>query len=334
MSSIGVVDITKYSRDVELVKKYARCCIYINPHSTTDKVRVVENPNFRVEVLAVIGPYKSEALNLPEAVLLEVGLFRCKPYVQAEGLKHNRDGYPTNYARRHTHLSITTEQYQLVAPEIFKFLQSYAFDRVSAWKSNWFDPWWVKVHVGSHKNRLSGLTTEYKWYPAKRSVRFAISTHDELLASDVYWTELFGIDNLHEELKKLIIYMQVRFGGFKQNGRKFVPKSWMVYPRFAAAVTALKRLPYYLQVFIWKKHFPPHHYFHYEIMEEIKYEGAELWEERILNMALPDPISRVGDVSLRIVRRTEKYVVFEITPPAPEQKNGNGNYEYEDEIPF
>lgn len=323
MSKAGVLHLAKYSRDVETVKKYARCCIYI----TSDGVRVEENQHYRIEILAVIGQYQDDRLNLDEAVLLEVGLSRGKPYQEATGLKDGNPNYPKNYPCRHPYLSITAEQYQLVAPEIFNYLVEYSINKVSLWKNDWFDPWWIKIDVGTHKNRFSGLTKDHKWLAARPAIRFAVSVHDNFLVSDIYWAELYGKDNLQEDLKKILKFIGDNLGGYKMRDRKRFPSNWMKFPRFAAAISSLKRLPKYVQFFIWKKHFPINQYFHYEIMEQIGFQGIDCWEEVCAQNVLDNPSNRIGDVSIRIVRKSDRFVVFEILPPPPK-------VEYEDEIPF
>jgi hypothetical protein len=301
----------KFFRDVNVVEQYAKCIIYI----TKDRIEIRENPNYRIEMLVVIGPYRDERYDLPNAVLLEIGLKRTKPYSTSEGLKDDSWDGPKTFRERHSHLSMTTEQYQLVGPAIFEYLKQYAEERVLMWLHDWYDPRWIKIPVAEHKH--FGVTRDFKWYSVEPSIRFSISVQDSFMVSDVYWAELNGKYDFEFRIKKLLAYMYRRLGGFKTRGRKYWPRNWMKYRRFAEAISALQKLPWYLQVYVWKTHFPKSDPFHYEIMEQIKYEGVDPWEEAVRNAVLPNPAERLGDNALRIVRRDSKYVVFEIFPPPP-----------------
>jgi hypothetical protein len=308
------IDLAKCSRDVALVKKHAEICIQMK---SGDVVKTL-NPDPYIRSLAVIGPYYDAVTCLDEAVLLEVGLRRGKPYRKGESPKHSWvNGRPINLPGRNDSLKLTPEQYMAVAPYFLESLNDYATERILFQIHGWHDSRWVKIYVGSHKNKFTGVYSDYKWYQIPPSVRFAVSVKDEFLLSDFYWAELYGRDNIQQSISKRIQHMQRNLGRYTLRGRKNWPKDWMNKPGFAKAINILKSFPQYLQVYIWKEHFKLNHYFHYEIMEKIGYQGYSPWEEEIVEKVLPNPKERVGKYSIRVVRRTEKYVVFDFFPAEP-----------------
>ncbi len=330
--------IEKSISDVNRIKEIAKCCIFITPEG----VVVKENPNFVLEVVAVIGPYDDGAVKLSEAVLLEVGLNRSRPYGKAEGNvgRENRHAI----SKRYGHYHLTPDQYQLVAPHLFGYLTKYATEKVASWKNDWVDPRWVKFDTGEYRH-ISGQRRNYKWSIIEPCVRFSVDLRDELLLGDIFWAELFGFDNRQHKLDRLVAFMGNKFSGYKRTNRKKMPRSWMNYPRFAVAIEALRRLPWYLQVFVWKEHFGKHSYFHYEIMEQIGYEGFDPWEEQVREKALPNPEQRIiPPVKIRILRKSQKQLVFELYPPRPPELEGvMRSFEgkqvelsdsFDDEIPF
>ncbi len=307
--------------DVKRIKEIAKCCIFITP----DGVIVNENPNFILEVVAVIGPYQDSEINLPEAVLLEVGMNRSRPYGKAEGNvgRENRKAI----SKRYGHYQPTPEQYLLVAPHLFSYLTKYATEKIRGWKNNWHDPRWIKVDSAEYRH-FSGQRRTYKWLIKEPCVRFSIDIRDEFLLSDIYWAELFGVENRQYKLERLASLMGNRLSGYKIYNRKRFPKNWMNYPRFASAIYSLKNLPWYLQVYIWKKYFGSHSRFHYEIMEQIGYQGFDPWEEILRNKVFPFPEQRL-QVKVKVLKKSRNRVIFELYPKLPEESEG-----YDDEIPF
>lgn len=119
-------------RDVERVKQDARFIIVVDENHIVTTLR---NPHGRLSIIAVIGPGEIHE-NIPsplrkfaEAVLLEIGVSRGRPYREAFGTENQR-----YIPKRRPWFSLTDAQYLAVAPYIFHLLKMLTDKRTSQWK--------------------------------------------------------------------------------------------------------------------------------------------------------------------------------------------------------
>lgn len=93
-SSVRVVTLGKIQRDGQHLKHYARFVIVLK-----DGVpQLIDNGHRREDglpfarLIAVLGPVRHEGVLVPEAVLLEIGYSRTRPYMQLEQVVATRKG--------------------------------------------------------------------------------------------------------------------------------------------------------------------------------------------------------------------------------------------------
>lgn len=329
-------------RDVKLVKENAVRIFKIHKDGSID---IIDNENFRLEVVAVIGPYKDEKWDLEEALLLEVGLNRTRPYNECNiPPSLRKEGEPRNFTIRYHGLHLTPEQYQLVAPHIFEYLESRAAAQVSSRKDGW-QPYKVKA-LGKHNSsdhlhkpflgRRGKLVTAKLKYEVPPLVRFSARMTDRLFVSDIYWAELFGNQKVQDQLKGLGNEIQTLLDTALKKTQT-TPKDWRKNKLFNLAMIKFDRFTIsygdslgrdrsYLQKILLRDHVGERHYFFDEIATRLAWVWDEpIKEEQSALQALPDPELRLNGIQIKVWRIIKNQLTFDVFPRKSED---------EEEIPF
>lgn len=210
-------------KDVELIKLEAKLVLEI----TSEGLRLHRPKNQRLDIIAVIGPVEnsiiSEIKNLNEAVLLEIGFRRAKPYHELPN-RQRKNGEPSNFPIRRQWFALSEEQYAKVFPAILRILQKITDDRVHSWKCIINDdPYLIPTtkHQFSKKGRKISLKKRYMAYP--QGIRFSVARKDELIIRYIYWTELHLNNRIKEHLKGLAKFIDMALSkhkGYKRNFSK------------------------------------------------------------------------------------------------------------------
>jgi hypothetical protein len=161
-----------------------------------NNVALSTNSKGLLNVVAVIGPTTLSIdkqdkkfgeihfeLFLQEAVLLEIGLWRTRPYHRA----HNKSGVGLSVINgRPKCANLSKDQWVAVWPILIDVLSDYVFGRVSAWEScqnalieeKSLEPFFVKVGDRS--------------IPLKRGVFVCIDGRDSEIISEFLWRDIEG----------------------------------------------------------------------------------------------------------------------------------------------
>ena len=189
------------ARDVRIVEKEARLIFEILPDKRT--IEIIENPNPRLNVIAVVGPSWGFERGWSKVLLAEIGISRSRPYHEAQGL--NRTPEQSNIPHRNKWFSLTPQQYQLIAPLIFRRLEGITEKRVALWKTGLFsdNKFVIPTTWNYWLRRSKRFIQRDSLIIPPRGTRFTVHLKDELFVRDIYWAEL----NLNEQLRRYIIGM-------------------------------------------------------------------------------------------------------------------------------
>ncbi len=93
-NSVRVATLGKIQRDGERMKQFARFVIVLEKGSPKiiDNRHLLDEGKPFAHLIAVLGPARHNGVLVPEAVLLEVGYSRTRPYMQLEQRKHEEGG--------------------------------------------------------------------------------------------------------------------------------------------------------------------------------------------------------------------------------------------------
>lgn len=174
---IGLIE-----RDVILTRRHAKMVLTVKEKT----VKIEKNAAGRLGVIAVIGPGSSDELrnSFNEAVLLEVGIGKSRPYHEARGL--NRKSGESNIPKRLKECWLTKEQYIVVAPFIFKTILELAKDKVEGWRSSHHSFWTPDRRYSKKKKKFHCYWNFCDW---PRGMRFSVSCLDSLILADVLFAE-------------------------------------------------------------------------------------------------------------------------------------------------
>lgn len=298
-------------RDVELVKKEAIFLLEFRGGDTEVKI----SPENRLNILVVIGPVENHAINdkriikyFPkEAILLEIGLRRGRPYAEAKNTSR-RVGEPVNFPFRRKWFQMSGFQFLKTVPLIFRLFQEHANKITFHWRDSYISGlrnWW------SH--RQGKLFCEKKYRLRKKGIRFSVHKKDEHLLKFVYWAELNLNHSLKNHLSGLVKFIDKRLKIYRENGysRKF---SDLKGARQIEDIIRRQHLPLYFLEEMIKKYIPrgAKNPFINEISELVGYNGDKILERQLAQSAyIPD----INDIELRVVCGLEEakdYIVFEL----------------------
>jgi len=308
-------------RDIENVVQHARVILKIS--SDEKAIELKENPNPRLGIIAVIGPTTAFGQYFEEALLAEVGIGASRPYHRASGLLTN-EGYAN---KRRKWFSLSSYQYQLVAPIIFKKIEAMAYKKVASRRTGLFsnNRFLIPTYWHRWSRRYKKLIRRNSFIPTMTGARFAVSLRDEFFVQDIFWAEF----NLNRQLKHYLTGI-VNFIDLRLNWYNYRYKGKKAFSKLEGAIDVEKSLkrPFltrhrHLQVEIVRRlkeekrsSYWPH------LAEMIDWNGRDFEERTLASLAcshadLSDPRSRLQGIQLQVTTGLEKnkdHIVFEVSP--------------------
>ena len=274
-----------------MLEKYARFVIVIDKHGFP--ISYSKKESYGLNLIAVIGESVINDTLFPRTVLLEIGIWRTKPYRSANA--------PMGYAEKRLNLryrtkggNLTEEQFVNLAPFLNDIITAEATRVIEKWKSN--EPWVVPV----------GDT----WKTYERGVCFSCSFEDHALLASVIRADRACRDNLSDRSKFINDVLR--------------PLKYVIYPD-----SALKRMTSVWKVTKSLKDNPvPAYHFSFlekHIQKQVLFRDiAELFKlvdfEKVhhfdqLLKAYPNKASFTdGSIRIKTEREQKGYLVFEFIP--------------------
>jgi len=310
--SMSGFDPERARRDVETIERNARYLIIIDPGNAS--FRVTENPRARLDVIAVVGVHDGTS---EQAVLMEIGLWRTRPYHKSDGRdKLPRESY---IPRREKQAVLSEEQYLLVAPQLFTLIQRITRVTVMTWKSPTHNIRINRVYLPGR--RIKTLRSRQVEIPVPRGVRFTFSREDALLVRDIFWAEINGNKKLQYQLQGFSRFVWVALysyiGTFNFESKKKFPDLKGVQ----AVQEVAEKWPLYLLAIALKKiDGSVRDWFYYDLRQLLGLEIAtDPVECQVAAQAetLGDPSGRLGGIELLITTGLDAqkdYIVAEVFP--------------------
>ncbi len=278
-------------RSVAMIENHARFVIVIDKHGSP--ILYSKKESYGLNLIAVIGESLINGTLFPRTILLEIGIWRTKPYRSANA--------PIGYAEKRLNLryrtkggSLTEEQWSNLAPFINDIITAEARQVIEQWKSK--EPWVVPV----------GDT----WKTYERGVCFSCSFEDHALLASIIRADRALRENLADRVKFFNDVLR--------------PLKYAIYPD-----TAIKRMTSARKIADSLKDKPvqPYHFSFLEkrIHKQVLFRDiAEVFNlvdfEKVhhfdqLLKAHPNTV-RFNDGSIRIKTEREQkgYLVFEFIP--------------------
>lgn len=157
------------AQDVGRVKKVARIVVIVDSDGSVLHSRV--NHRFELNLIAVIGPAYLHQVVVPEAILLEIGISRARPYHEATG----KSGKFIQYRRKI--FSLTADQSFRLWLTLENFLLNLTLGTVNGWK---LKSWRFRhLHKGAMGER-----------EILRGGRFSVAEHDKVLLASILRSEV------------------------------------------------------------------------------------------------------------------------------------------------
>lgn len=299
-------------RDIELVKKEAVFLLEFNG----DKIDVKISPENRLNILAVIGPAQRHAIidkNIckcfpSEAVLLEVGLRRGRPYHECMNTKRKMGEF-TCFPYRRKWFQMSESQFLKTAPIIFELLQKYTNEITFNWKDSYISGsrhWW------SHHQKKLFCNTIYRL--AKKGIRFSVHKRDDFILEFIYWAELNLNSALKNHLTGLAKFIDKRLKLYRENGykKRFIDLGGA--KQIKKIIDGKFLQPYLLEEMI-DKYLPngDRNSLINEIRELVDWNWSGALERKLAQRAVIP--SNIDGISLRVIRGLETkndYIVFEL----------------------
>jgi len=299
-------------RDVERVEQDARFIIIVDENRI---VATLRNPHGRLSVIAVIGPGEIHE-NIPsplrkfaEAVLLEVGVSRGRPYREAFGTENQR-----YIPKRRPWFSLIDAQYLAVAPYIFHLLQMLTDKRTSRWKCGTnTKPVYLPTpndFFFRKKKKIESSISPKGWV---NGARFSAPLSETLLLADIYCAELTN-KTVQRDVAGLGGYLDLLLSRYQAKGWAW-PFWKLKYARIAAEKLRERRLPRHLKIEVLRYVRSP--YLRTHLGSVIEWDGVSETPQRLLaRRALPNVKWRLGELQLRTVKESTPfgYLVFEVYP--------------------
>jgi hypothetical protein len=205
-------------RDVELVKEGARFVLFILPDAK--KVQIVENNDPRLDVFAIIGPSYGFGRHWDEVLLTEIGISRTRPYNEARGLARQLE--QSNIHERRKWFSLSQQQYQLVAPIIFKMMDVRAERIISFWKTGSIENGFrIRTRSSWWSNHRKKLSFKSLYYAVPRGIRFNVSLKDEFFVRDVFWAEMNLNKRIKNQINGLAGFISKRLNWYNKKGNYY-----------------------------------------------------------------------------------------------------------------
>lgn len=317
-------------KDVEFAKTRALGFFRILPDLTVEfewNRAKAERVEPMVSVLSVIGPSRGFGKEFEEALLMEVGMARARPYGYARGIGWKRGEKVV--AGRRKWFCPTPEQYHAVAPLLFKTLQEKTDKVAGRWKTTqhflpFTHQYWLK-----REQRMEERPAVY-WYT--KGVHFSASVKDPLFMADIYHAELVQNWTLRGYIDGIARYFGWTFKFLKgqdEYARKFIKKH----------IGKKKILaPYHRHELLRNFAKPRDKENRLKLIEILGLNGTPP-EQQLAASVLPEAEKRTGQIQLRVVKSLDSdkdHIVFEVLPsaaPTPDTISPTYSQEEEDE-PF
>jgi hypothetical protein len=277
------------------------------------------NDQWRLGVIAVVGPTQAFGECFSEAVLCEIGLGKSRPYHEANKPKLKLlQGEPKSIPKRKKWFQLSESQYLAVLPFLFRRMREITDAKCWARKCHPDNPFLVPTPRNYYSHREKILHESESLRPAISGTRFSVSKKDLLLRSyinHVYFTS----KKLKERLGGLARFIDKRLKSYRINGHK---KQFCELPGAIQikemVETRKKSLPPYLLTEMLHWHLPKgkKNVYFYHLCNLFGLDGEEAKHRNIMNESLPDAKHRLDEVDLRIIRKNPKedYIVFELFP--------------------
>lgn len=293
------------AKDVAKVKREAQVLFEILPDGTVSQK---ENLRGKLSVIAVVGPGEAPLGHnnkTSRALLCEVGFWKSKPY------KRTRSGITL----RRKWFALSERQYRLIGGLVWTKLQEIAKKKVDGWKNKTFDlPIWKQRFW----KRDDGVTIKSTRQSFPKGVRFSFDLRDTYLVDDSCWAELCLNRQLRQHTGGLAGYIALCLRKYPQDGRSFAQFSRLKGGQSALGALVGLQTPKYVLVEALLRLPGGTHFPHIEhLAEAIEWDHLPTEERRAVQRAetIGIPSQRLGDVQLRINRKTSWHVVVEIYPP-------------------
>lgn len=281
-------------RSLALIEKYARFVLVIDKYGFP--VSFCKKELYGLNIIAVIGESIINGTLFPRVILMEIGIWRTKPYRTANA--------PMGYAEKRLNIKyrtkggdLTNEQWSNLAPFINDIITTEATQVIEQWRSK--GPWVVPV----------GDT----WKTYEKGVCFSCSFEDQALLASVIRADRKHREGLADRIKFINDVLR--------------PLKYAIYPD-----TAIKRMLSARNVAksLRDNPVPPYHFSFLEkrIQKQVLFRDiAEVFNlvdfEKVhhfdqLLKAHPGTV-RFTDGSIRIKTEREQkgYLVFEFIPRKP-----------------
>lgn len=152
--------------DVRRLKEEARYVLTVDKHG--NPVSFIHNSTYLANLIAVLGPSEIFGFKLEEAVVLEIGISRTRPYrpvkqVAREGKKKIST---KRFGRRERVRAVRSHELAGFWPALEKVFSSATYQTRLGWKTK--EGWWTTVKKGTSK----------VVYEFERGVRFSVDHRD------------------------------------------------------------------------------------------------------------------------------------------------------------
>jgi len=301
------------NNDVELVMENARIVLVIDRDNHSVEIR--ENKDFCMNIIAVIGPSFGLDRDWERVLLLEIGISYTRPYHRMKGV--NREPGQLCIPHRRKWFYLTPEQYQLVAPIIFKKMEIMAYQVVSSWKSgcpgNRFliPASWRFLYKRSRKTTERDSVVE-----VQTGIRFSASAKDELLVRDIYRAELFFNKTVKDLIYGLARVLAIKLNFYRNYWDKLAPDSPKGFGGIKRVLEKcyLRRFPHLrIEVVRALAHNGNQHWS--RLADMIGWDGKDTKERKLALLAMPDTRFRFGDIQILVTTSFDggkDYIVFEV----------------------
>lgn len=299
--------IKKAQRDVELARRISSVMIKIDGKNFEVFLRKeLLDPLMLGGRISVIGPSGS----FDEVLLMEVAIGPSRPY--NAGWIPSVNGHKRWWFRERKKIfEIAEEQYRMVAPSIFWFIQFFADKRVSNWKCNHDNLYSVKMTKKWWSHREKHMYHWEKTVKVKPATRFSVNAKDNFIVKDVFSAELDFNKTIRVQLGGLARFCDKRLKRDKDEYKR--KKSFNKLKSAQDIQGAVDRLPSYHKIETLN-HLPngKENVFYRDLAQLFDWNEIDKSAERkIADSALSGTGERIGDLQLKIVS-IQNNIVFEV----------------------
>ena len=315
-------------KDVEFAKTQALGFFRIQPDLSAEFEWNRAKPE-RIEplvsVLPVIGSSRGFGQEFEEALLMEVGMVRARPYKLARGTGWRR-GEKVVMSRRKW-FSPTPEQYLALAPLLFKTLQQRTDKVAGSWKTTQFflpfeHQYWIK--------REQRMEKRNSLYCFRKGVNFSASVKDPLFLADIYRAELSQNWILRDYIDGIARYLGFTFNFLRGQDEytREVIKKHIDQKRIL--------LPHHRHELLKNFSKPRDKENRQKLIEILGLNGTPP-EQQLAAQASPGVEERIGQIQLRVVKSLDSgkdHIVFEALPSEIPTSVPTTDYPAEEDEPF